>query len=443
MNKYIYLAIAGLVGLSSCNEDDLKVGNPLIDIRSEITAAYMGDSLQFTVNASDDQVALSTLKAELFLGEEKVSQTVIRTKVSGDNYSGKIYVPYLQNIPNGKATLKYTLQNINFTTSEKETQIEVSRPDYPYLTLVTEAGDELPMERESLYQYSITQNFPQEIKGYIKTPESTEFGKQISFGWRGGKIEQGSSSLITFSSISAGNYAIEFNTLSYEAAPFVQVMVNGVKFQELDADYIFADLSLSQGESVVFEGIAGFENWSLDPDFFNVSQSGEISFAPIAGSYRILANNRLQSIIVLTLNNGAPATLQSNGTGAIWVIGDGVGKPTVATNEVGWTTEKGLCMAQLESKKFQITLVAGSSVKADNINFKFFHQQGWGGEFSGTTLTSTSDIVGVGDGVIGDNGNLYIKEGQSLIEGHTYKFTIDVSAGNSSAVLSVIDQGVK
>lgn len=443
MNKYIYLAIAGLVGLSACNEDDQKVGNPTIDIKSVITQAHFGDSLEFVVNASDPDVALSTLKAELFLGEEKVSQSVIRTKVSGEDYSGKIYIPYIQNVPNGSATIKYTLQNINFTIAQKETQIGISRPDYPYLTLVTESGDELRMEREGLYQYSVTDNFPQEIKGCIKTPITAEYSNSINFGWRGGKIEQGSTSLITFSSISAGNYTIEFNTLSYEASPFVQVMVNGNKFEQLDGDNIFADLSISQGESVVFEGIAGFEDWTIDPDFFKVSESGDITFVPISGSYRILANSKLKTLFVLTLSNGAPATLQSNGTGAIWVIGDGVGKPTFAAKEVGWTTENGLCMPQVESKKFQITLVAGSSVKADNINFKFFHQQGWGGEFTGTTLSSTSDIVGVGDGVVGDNGNLYIKEGQSLIEGHTYVFIIDVSAGNSSAVLSVIDQGIK
>lgn len=40
-------------------------------------------------------------------------------KVNGQDYTGKIYVPYLANIPNGTATLKFILQNINFTITEK------------------------------------------------------------------------------------------------------------------------------------------------------------------------------------------------------------------------------------------------------------------------------------------------------------------------------------
>ena len=55
-----------------------------------------------------------------------VSETVIRTKVSGQEYNGKIYVPYLANIPNGTATLKFILQNINFTITEKSYDVALS-----------------------------------------------------------------------------------------------------------------------------------------------------------------------------------------------------------------------------------------------------------------------------------------------------------------------------
>lgn len=437
MNKYICWAVVGLVGLTACNKDEFTAGNPTLNIKSETSEAYFGDSLQFTVSVSDQEVPLSTLKAELFLGEEKVSQTVIRTKESGHDYTGKIYVPYLATIADGAATLKYTLQNINFTTAEKEVSVNLKRADYPYLTLVTEEGAELRMERTALYQYSVLADFPQELKGYIKTPEMAG-GNTLTFGWRSGAIDEGTTSLIPFSNITAGYYAIEFNTLTYAASPFVQVMVNGVKFEELDSESIFANLTLSQGQAVVFEGIAGLEDWWIDTDFFTQESNGALTFAPISGSYRIVANSKLKCFFVLALSNGAPATLQSDGTGAIWIIGNTVGKPSVAAKEVGWTTENGLCMPQAVTKKYQVTLVAGSSVNSDNIDFKFFHQQGWGGEFTGAELTSTSDVVGVRE-----SGNLYLLEGKTLTEGHTYKFVVDVTAGITSAVLTVTDEGIK
>ena len=105
-NSYIILALAGMLSMNSCNDDEFLPGNP----------------------------SMETLKAQLFYGEEQVSETVIRTKTSGNDYTGKIFVPYYANIPNGKATLKYILQNIHFTTTEMTKELALARPDFPYLT---------------------------------------------------------------------------------------------------------------------------------------------------------------------------------------------------------------------------------------------------------------------------------------------------------------------
>ena len=51
-----------------------------MEIKAENADALFGDSLPFTIKASDIDVPLSTLKAQLFYGEEQVSETVIRTK---------------------------------------------------------------------------------------------------------------------------------------------------------------------------------------------------------------------------------------------------------------------------------------------------------------------------------------------------------------------------
>lgn len=53
------------------------------------------------------------------------------------------------------------------------------------------------------------------------------------------------------------------------------------------------------------------------------------------------------------MNGTSTATLNDDGTGALWIIGDGIGKPSVATNAVGWTTEKGLCMSQIEARSIR------------------------------------------------------------------------------------------
>jgi hypothetical protein len=95
-------------------------------------------------------------------------------------------------------------------------------------------------------------------------------------------------------------------------------------------------------------------------------------------------------------------------------------------------------MAPMGGKKYQVTVVAGQSINTDNINFKFFHEKGWNGEFRNTDLTTTSDVVLVGNGTNGrDPGNLGLVAGKKLDAGATYVFVVDLSEGNNKAKLTV------
>lgn len=434
--KYYLMALVGLAMLNACNDEDTVPGNPVMDFQTEFSSALFGDSLPFTIKATDADVPLSTLKAKLYFSDEMVAETVIRTKVSGQDYTGKIYIPYLANIPNGKATLKFILQNINFTITEKVYDLALSRPDFPYLTLVS--GDkEYRMERTAANQYSVTGNFEQKVRGYIKTPKVGSNGNEINFGWGSNAITQGTTSNITFSNLTAGTYTISFNTLTYAAAPFVKLLLNGSEMEMVDENHYRITLALKQGAKITTD-IPNFSQYWIDPDFFEKNEDGSLKFLPIDGNYRIIANLALNYLEVLKMDGTSTATLHSDGTGALWIIGDGIGKPLVTTNAVGWTTEKGLCMSQIEAKKYQVTVVAGKQIKSNDINFKFFHQQGWGGEYQNNALTTTSNLVFVGDGTNGrDPGNLGLITGTTLEDNATYRFTVDVTAGISSAVLKV------
>jgi hypothetical protein len=187
------------------------------------------------------------------------------------------------------------------------------------------------------------------------------------------------------------------------------------------------------------EGLENIAGWWIDPDFFVKKGDGLYDFVPIAGKYRISANLTKQYFKVEVLDGSSVASLNADGTGAIWIIGERVGKPSVATQEVGWEPSRALCMAPMGNKKYQLTVVGGETIRTDEINFKFFHQKGWGGEFGSAAITTTSDIIFIGDGTNGrDSGNLGIVPGVTLETGATYVFTVDVSAGNDKAVLTVV-----
>lgn len=439
MKRFIYpiLLLTGILVLGACEKDEVKkVGNPVIESKTEFTQAHFGDSLAFTVNVSDAEVPLSTIKAQLFFSEEMVSETVIRTKTNGD-YSGKIYIPYYANIPNGTATLKLVLQNISQTITEQVYDLQVERPDYPFLTLVT-SDKEYKLERTDLYEYALNAQLPAKVNGYLKTPVMDEQGNELTFGWEDNTIVQGSINNIPFSNSSSGQYAITFNTFDYEAAPFIiAYAINGTVMQRIDDDHFKLDASFTKNEELIIDGIEDLDDWWIDPDYISKDHQGKFTFVPQTGNYRITANFSLKYFVVEALRNGELATLQPDGTGAVWIIGEGIGKPSLATNTVGWNTDKALCMAPIGDKKYQVTVVAGATIQSDAINFKFFHQKGWGGEFT-TQISTTSDLIFIGDGTNDrDPGNLGIVKGQALEAGATYVFTLDLSAGIDSGILSV------
>lgn len=441
MKKYISILfiVSGMMAFNSCKKDEAtSPGNPVITPKSEFTSANFGDSLQFKVDVSDIDVPLSTLKAQLFYSDEMVSETVIRTKTNGE-YTGKILIPYYANIANGTATLKLVLQNINLTITEKEIALPLTRPDFPYLTLVTATGEHR-MTRVGLYQYAATELFPFAVKGYIKAPKVGTAGNEITFGWEDNAVTNGSTSEIPFSNSSSGTYSIAFNTFNYEASPFIiAYAVNGIVMDRIDDTHFKVDATLTKGQEIKIDGIEDLSAWFMDPDYFSVDANGKITFLPISGKYRITANFTLKYLVVEAMNGTSLATLQADGTGALWIIGEGIGKPSVTTNQVGWNTDKGLCMAPIGNKKYQVTGVAGTTFKVDNINFKFFHQRNWGGEYKHTSITTTSDLVFIGDGTNGrDSGNLGIVTGKTLEVGATYVFTVDLSAGNDKAILTVL-----
>jgi hypothetical protein len=442
MKKYIYFIfiISAILTFNACSDDDDKVpGNPVINAKADFGQAMFSDSLPFIIDVSDNEVPLSTLKVRLFYSDDMVAETVIRTKTNGE-YSGKIYIPYYANIPDGTATLKLVLQNIHLTITEQEYDLPLTRPDYPYLTLVT-TDREIRMERTDIYSYEVKQDFPMKVSGYIKAPAMGTNGNEITFGWEDNAVVAGSTSNIPFSNF-AGEYSITFNSFDYQAAPFIiPYAVNDVGMTRVDDDNYKIEMDVEQGQEIAVSGIDDFADWWTDQDFFTKS-GNNLTFTPISGKYRITANFKLKYLRVETMSGNNLATLQADGTGAIWIIGDDIGKPSLG-NTTGWDTGKGICMAPVGDKKYQVTLVAGTNITPESINFKFFHQRDWGGEFSHETLTTTSDIVFVGAGseINGrDSGNLGIVEGESLTVGKIYVFTVDVSAGIDNGVLTVTEK---
>jgi hypothetical protein len=156
----------------------------------------------------------------------------------------------------------------------------------------------------------------------------------------------------------------------------------------------------------------------------------------VSGIYGIQLNTTLGVIQAsqLTATGGYPTIDE----GAIWMMGWGVGSPSL-DSQFGWTPGAAYCMSQVSPGVYRFTGYAGPETgsvigmryRYDYLSFKFYHQKGWGGEFSSATLKLT------------ENAQKYLKWGTNIelandvkLEiGSIYVMTLDMTAGKENAVL--------
>lgn len=298
-----------------------------------------------------------------------------------------------------------------------------------------------PDQKSGNHEYSMTGRFPAEMRGVIVAPAMGADGNEIVFGYENSMIKPGADGMIPFSNSAPGRYTISFNTFSFEGAPFVVMTLNGQRLEAIDDTTSGVDMDLAKGDILSPDGFPNFNDWWINPDYFVKNADGTLTFNAYQGSYRIIADTKMQYLRVYKLSGNDPATLNNDGTGALWIIGDGIGHPSLS-NAVGWTTEKAICMAPTGEKTYQVTVVGGKTIAVDNINFKFFGQMGWGVELKGTDLVSKSGLIGVGTGDNGhDNGNLFLQDGVVLQDNGVYVISVDLTQGINDAIMTVDFKG--
>ena len=177
--------------------------------------------------------------------------------------------------------------------------------------------------------------------------------------------------------------------------------IQGPAGPTLNGTELPAEISVSQGDLIEVGNLNLDEIW-VDPDFFEVSGNA-LKFKAVAGDYHFSYDKNAKWIKVVPMYNGAKATYE-NGK-ALWIIGDGGGKPTT-DYLIGWNTgDAPLPCAQIGENTYQITL----AMKAEGGSVKVFGQSDWGLEWTKDKYGTVTD-----NGffhVPGDDGNIHTIEG--------------------------------
>ena len=438
--KYIALSLLAAACTTACKDDPelltTDVGPEMTAVSSDASGVF-GGKVGFEATMTD-RYALSTLKAQIFFDDAMVAEEVIRTKENG-TYSGTVTLPFYKNVPDGEATLRLVGQNVRFGQTFVERPLAASRPKPDHLVFVL-GEQEYRMEPTGVdYEYAVTADFPQKPQGYITTPDLDGQGSVVTFGYSSeqGGIVSDSTEPIPFANSNAGEFTVTFNLKSFEGSPFIKLLFNDAEMTMVDNDNYSIVTTLTQNQTYTLTGVSDFADWDIDRDFFeraDASNPEALTFLPMSGMYKVTANFKHSYLRIEAMKSATElATLNEDGSGAIWAIGGmSVGKPTLK-NAASWSPEQGgMCLARVADKKYQLTFVAGVSIDASSFDFKFFHQKTWGGEFGGDDISTASDLV-----KISDSGNLGLAEGKTLDLGGIYRFTVDISGGNTAAVLTV------
>ena len=177
--------------------------------------------------------------------------------------------------------------------------------------------------------------------------------------------------------------------------------VQGPAGPTINGEEMPVELSLAKGDAIELGNINLAETW-IDPDFFSINGSS-ISFNAVAGDYKFTYDPNAKWIKVVPMYNGEKATYE-NGK-ALWIIGDGGGKPTV-DQLIGWNTgDAPLPCAQVSDGTYQITL----AMKAEGGSVKVFGQADWGLEWTKDKYGTVTD-----NGLFhipSDDGNIHTIEG--------------------------------
>ena len=190
-----------------------------------------------------------------------------------------------------------------------------------------------------------------------------------------------------------------------------------------------AEISVAQGEVLALGNINVDDIW-VDPDFFEAN-GNMLTFKAVDGDYKFTYDAGAKWIKVVPMYNGEKATYD-NGK-AIWIIGDGGGKPTT-DQLIGWNTgDAPLPCAQISENTYQITL----AMKAEGGSVKVFGQADWGREWTKDKYGTVTD-----NGffhIPGDDGNIHTITGT---QAGYYTFTFVDNGGILDMTVDKVRQTV-
>ena len=461
--QILLLTILAL-GYMSCQPNSFREvypkGNPVVEAELLTNEVKFGsDSISFKVRITEKETPLSTLSIKVIVGINVIANEQVRTPDYEYNGEFTYAVPFGPNMQEGDFVQVYlTATNVEGTLTNLILSDCVGhRPSIETLYLMPPT----PTTKDKGKQMQLLENgsFAVYDLGYPKTYEcllavvGTKFGRvdwnYPVFGMKDGKI-----ALITEEQLANGEAStilladdniqsidtVQFNPLTFDlhfggkvAQPISSLDVMTDLAEVAGKTYRYAKIFFDPALEVTISGVTNI-NMAYNLDYMEYMGNNKVKFLAERGMYDVYYLTDLDYIVVDPLADAVYPNV-------MWMTGVGFGYPT-AEPEVkgGWGFDNPgqyIGCRTVAPKVYQFTVYLKNGANADfetygSLNFKFFHQKGWGGEEIGGNYqqiglpihgVSPEGLTKVNGDTGAESGN-WIANTQEEFEG-VYRITLD------------------
>ena len=462
--QVLFLALIA-IGYTACQPDSFREvypkGNPTVEAHMLTNEVLFGsDSISFEVKITEKATPLSTLSIKVIVGLNVIVNEEVRTPNFNFEQKFTYAVPFGPNMPEGEPVKVYlTATNVEGTATDfilsdcvghrpvLETMY-VMPPTIDYKPLGK--GKQMTWDEEKFVAYDL--GYPKSIECLLAVV-GTKFGRidwnYPVFGMKDDKLslitqEEFESGVATSIQLSNDNIesidTIQFDPMTFDlyfggkvAQPVSALDVNADLAEVAGKTYRHAKIFFDPAIEVTISGVTNMAT-AYNLDYMELKDGNVVKFLGEKGMYEVYYLPEEDYIVVEPLRDAVYPNV-------MWMTGVGFGLPVAAPKvQGGWGFDnlgQYIACRTVAPKVYQFTAYLKNGANADfetygSLNFKFFHQKGWGGEEVGGNYEQIGlDIKGVGsEGLTKVNGDTgaeagnWIANTQEEFEG-IYRITLD------------------
>lgn len=404
MNLYKLISFYLFVGLlvTSCQNQDEMFFNPFAEapvigkLSLNQEQLQYGESVKLSVEVTDAD-ALSHVEIRLV-----ANQAILYSKTLPGNNQKTLRVEEDIEVPFGRlcgeqlASLEVVAINKSVKTAEQTYEVSLERPDFPQLYLVVgETGEEIVLRRDESdpltpYLYKAAVDLPNNTNVFIYSQPEKK-GMVWGFDASTNTCELASLrpvSLCDSQSMEEKVKEVAFDAFSFEISPLKKEMtVNDVVFMfykknASDNDFVSNTLraqnvSLTNGEEVRME-LLDLDALKFDPDFFKL-EGGKLIYIGQTGNVTLYMNTMYNFVFVENTEN--PLSTSASYPEVLFTNGWGIGRPEMWNYNPDWDFNSSVIFRKVSEDAFQ-TVYSQTVIVSKWVQFKFYNQRDWGGEFS-------------------------------------------------------------